>query len=62
MNKKLRQLEEEMTPGECVDEIINALECLYIEQDGIKLPNELSKYAGYISVALRQAKLLKTKL
>jgi hypothetical protein len=57
-----RALEEKTTPIECVNEIIECLESLYTRDGGQRIAAELIPYAGHISIALRQAKLLKTKL
>ena len=57
-----KALEERTTPIECVNEIIECLESLYTREGGQRIAKELMPYAGYISIALRQAKLLKIKI
>lgn len=59
---EIKELEDKATPMECVDEIIECLESLYSESDGIRLPQELYKYGGVINVAHSEALLLKKKL
>lgn len=56
------KLEDKITPLECVNEIIECLESLYCEDEGKRLPKELYKYGGTISVAHSEALLLKKKL
>lgn len=61
----IKVLEEKQTPLECVNEIVECLDALYTEELSYglkKLPEDLSKYSGYISIAYKQAKLLQSKL
>lgn len=65
VNERMKQIEEESTPIECVEDIIECLESLYTVElnNGVKrLPKELIDFSGFISIALKQARLLKTKL
>lgn len=62
---ELKKGEDKLSPIEVVNEIIDCISSLYAEKvsEGVtKLPRKLSEYAGFIGVALYQAKLLKTKL
>lgn len=58
----MKENEDKMTPMECIDEVISCLEMLYCEENNTRLAKELSNFSGVISVAYKEAKLLKTKL
>ena len=57
-----KKIYDEMTPMECIDEVIFSLQMFYCEDNNTRLPSELHKFAGSISIAYKQAKLLKSKL
>lgn len=65
IKEELKALKGKTTPLEHANELVECLDSFYTEDlgKGVKmLPEELSKYAGIISVAYEQAKSLQAKL
>jgi len=64
LEKAIKEAEEKVTPLELIEEAISCLDRLYEDfSPGIKrLPVNLHEYAGFIAVAYKQLRLLKSKL